>query len=276
MKRLNAAVLGSGIAIALLAAVWSFAIAPALLHPGADYTVDLVYEAESETRTGPSEAMDRSRFTEEHKTRVVALDESALTMEISARFIDLATGGVLFEDASRIRFDPDTLRLENSKAYAFFPHHLEPDDYLLKQFTYFPDEGVLFRFHGTDSIEGAQTYRFDFEASNLDWTDSYDFALEPGAKIMARDWGSVWVEPTTGVLLKHTEDWITSIVGGTHDGVQIDVGHMWLSPDTITKQVFFAQNDRRTHFLYEGVIPGSLTFIGVILVAAGFRRSRER
>lgn len=273
--RLNTVILSSGIAAMILAAVWTYFIAPTLLRPDSGYAVRLVYEAEGDTRISPNSPMVHSRFSEDHKTRTIEVNGPHIIFEISTRFTDLVNGEILFDDVSRVPFNRSTMKMDGSETLAFFPHHLEQTDYIVKQFTYFPDGGVPFRFQEIDFIQGAEVYRFDFDVPELDWTNSYDYTLEPNVRIVARDWGSVWVEPSTGIVVKHTENWIAEITGGRYDGAKVDVGHMWLSPDTIAKQAFVAQNERRTHMLYELVIPVLLTLIGLTLVVMSFRKKKE-
>lgn len=273
--RQNTVILSSGIAAMILAAVWTYFIAPTLLRPDSGSVVRLVYEAEGNTRISPNSPMVHSRFSENHTTKTIEVNGPHIVFEISTRFADLVNGEILFDDVSRVPFNRSTMKMDGSETFAFFPHHLEQTDYIVKQFTYFPDGGVPFRFQEMDLIQGAEVYRFNFDAPGLDWTNNYDYALEPNARIKARDWGSVWVEPSTGIVVKHTENWIAEITGGQHDGAKVDVGHMWLSPDTIAKQAFLAQNERRTHMLYELVIPILLTLIGLTLIVMSFHRKKE-
>lgn len=275
MKRLNIPIFGLGMALMLFSVVWAFVLAPLLVFSNEDYAVPLIYEDESENRPTPSAPAVYSRYIEEHKAQVIESDGPMKRLEMSTRVIDVISGKLQFEKTSQLQFHSFTLKLEGSEALAFFPHHLKQKDYLVKQLSYLPDSGVLFKFKGTEQIEGTLAYRFDYDAAGLDWTDSYPYALEPGAKIEARAWGSLWLQPTTGIAVKHTEDWIVKIVGGEFDGLAIDVGRMWLSPDTITKQVILAQNDRRSHDLYERIIPATLLLSGFIILAISFRRNKE-
>lgn len=275
MKRLNVPIFGLGMALVLFSAVWAFVLAPLLVFSDEDYAVTLIYEDEGESRPNPSAPVIYSRFIEEHKTQLIGSDGPIKRLEMSTRVIDVISGKLQFEKTSQLRFHSSTLKLEGSEALAFFPHHLEQKDYLVKQFSYLPDSGVLFEFKGTEQIEGALAYRFDYAAAGLDWTDGYDYALEPETKIEARDWGSLWLQPTTGIVVKHTENWFVKIVGGKFDGLAIDVGHMRFSPDTIAKQVTVAQNDRRSHNLYELIIPATLLLSGLIILTISFRRGEE-
>jgi len=275
MKRLNVPIFGLSVALVLFSALWAFVIAPLLLFTDANYAVTLIYEGKGESRPSPAEPTVHSRFIEKHKTQIVASNGPLKNLEMSTRVVDLISGELQFEKTSHIWLHPSTLRFEDSEALALFPHHLKPKDYLVKQFSYLPDSGVLFKFKRTERIESAEVYRFDYDAPGLDWTDAFDYTLAPGAKIDAHVWGSLWLQPTTGILVNHTENWVVKIVGEKFDGLTIDVGNMWLSPDTITKQIFVAQDARRTHDLYEVAIPLSLLFIGLIVLAMSFRRGEE-
>jgi hypothetical protein len=275
MKRLNVPIFGLSVALVLFSALWALVIAPPLLYSRAGLIGSLNYESFGKVRHELSAPMEESRLIEEHNMRIIELEGPLNTLEMSTRAIDPNSGDLQFEKTSQIRFDPTTLQMEGSEALAFFPRYVERKDYRVKQFSYLPDNGALFRFQSVELIEGAEVYRFDFDEANLDWTDSFDYALEPEATIKARDWGSLWIYPLNGILIKHVEDWSAQIVGGKFDGLTIDVGRMWLSPDTISKQVIIAQNDRRTHDLYEWIIPISLLLIGLIVMVMSIRRGEE-
>lgn len=266
--------LALAILLLLFDGVWTFSLAPRLLH--ASYLLgELVYETDGnslETLPGPQVY---TRYVEIHTMAATEAQEGNGILEFKTVVYKLPNNELSWSQANSVKFDHDTLKIVGSDAYLVFPPHVEQRDYQAKFFSYIPDNGALFRFRGVDEVRGLRAYVFDFAVENLDWTDNYNLAMPPGVRIKSRDWGTVWIEPTTGILVNHKEQWVATAKGGPFDDVEVDAGGMWFPNDTVTKQVFLAQNMRRTTVLYERVLPVCMLGASAVLLAMAAARRRK-
>lgn len=262
-------------ALLLFDGIWTFRLAPRLLH-SSFLLSELVYETDGntlETYPGPQVY---TRFTEIHSMTEVESRDGKHTLEFKTTVYKLPNNELSWSQVNAVEFDHDTLKIVGSDAHVVFPPHTQQRDYLVKFFSYIPDSGARFRFRGEDEVRGLAAYVFDYSVEDLDWTDNYSIPMPPGVRIKSRDWGTVWIEPTTGLLVNHKEQWVARSQGGPFDTVEVDAGGMWFPNDTVTRQVFLAQNIRRAAVLYERILPLCMLGAAAVLVAmAAARRSRK-
>lgn len=253
--------------------IWTFLLAPRLLH-GPALSDELVYETDGNTRETLAGPQVYSRFVEIHGMAAMESLSGKDRLEFKTTVYKLPANELSWSQVNAVEFDRGTLRIAGSDAYLVFPPHVERRDYLVKFFSYLPDSGALFRFRGVDRMRGVTTYVFDYAVDGLDWTDNYSLAMPPGVRIKSRDWGTVWIEPVTGILVNHKEQWVAVAEGGEFDNAVVDTGGMWFPNDTVAKQLFLAQNMRRATMLYERILPVCMLGVGAILLAMAAARRR--
>lgn len=258
--------LACALALLVFAGLWAFYWAPALLRSSGNFG-ELVYETDGNSlETFPGTPV-YTRYVEIHRAVPRAAADGGTWLDLTATVYRLPSGELAWKQDGTVGYDPETLKVVGHDAHVVFPPHVQPADYRVKFFSYLPDGGVPFRFRGAETLRGLRVYVFDFAADDLDWTANYTLALPPGVRIKSRDWGTVWIEPTTGTLVNHKEEWVAWADGGAFQGVEVDSGSMWLSDDTLMKQVFLAQNMKRASILYEIVLPLTMVGIAAILLA---------
>jgi hypothetical protein len=265
-----------GLAAAVLAfdAAWVLDFAPSFIHR-AHIEASLVYETDGnsmETFPGP---LVYGRYIEEHTSRLVDDGKDQASVEFKTTVFKLPKNEVYWQQSKVLTYDKRSLKVVGGQAQMHFPPHVEKRDYAVRMFSYIPDDGVVFRFAGEEEVVGVDTYKFTFDAPGLDWTDNYSYTLVPGTRILSHDWGTVWIEPESGIMVNHKENWIASAVGGPFHGMDVDDGTMWFASDTVTKQAFRAQNLRRASILYERVLPLALLGTAAIIAGLGVRRLQD-
>lgn len=266
MPSLDKRFIALGLLLLLFDGIWAFHLAPQLLHTGVP-PGDLVYETDGnsmETFPGPQVY---TRYTEVHSLNTTNVDGDRASMAFDSKVYKLPANDLSWSQVNAVPFDRDTLKIIGSDSYVMFPPHLEKQDYRVKLFSYIPDSGTQFRFIRVEEVRGLTAYVFDFQLEDLDWTDNYTLHMPPDVRIKSRDWGTVWIEPTTGLLVNHTEQWVAAAQGGAFDSVEVDAGGMWFSSDTVMKRIFLAQNIKRACILYEIVLPLAMVAVAAILLA---------
>lgn len=265
---------GLGVLLLSLDLLWVVWVGQEALWRYMTVPTQLRYEAEATYAEQPGAEAVAGRYIEEHQVRILDRTGDDVTAELSTRDVDRATGAtMLFAESTLVHFSRSSYKVQGSQTQAFFPRDVEERNYLLKQFSYFPDEGVVFVFRGRELVKNVEAYRFDFLAEGLDWTDSYDYSLPAGSSIHATDRGTVWIDPWSGTLLKHVESWEAYVVGGEHDKIVVDKGHMWLVDDTTIRQIMTAKNQRRDSILIKRVIPVILLILALVAFLISYRRS---
>ncbi len=257
-----------GITALVFAVAWLGFVIPRMEKVSANYKAAFSYIARSTFAETIGDSLATHSFIERHHERILhGYDDDIVVVEMTTEFVDAVTERLLFQATNRVSMDRRSRLIEGRKVLLLFPPHLQKRNYVLRRFSYLPEEGVLCTFEGEEEILGLRSYRFSFHAANLDWTANYpNLALPEDATIFARDWGTVWVEPCSGIIVKHEEEWEALISGGKYDGNLVDAGKMWFVPDSIIRQVFIASNERRRLLLHEWVAPGTLALIGGILL----------
>jgi len=265
LQKISAAL---GIMTLAFVVVWLGVVIPRMEKVSANYEADFSYAAQSTFVETIGDSLVTHSFTEHHHERILhGYGDDTVVVEMTAEFVDAVTGRLLFRVIDQARMNRRSRLIEDKNVFLLFPPHLQKKDYLLQRFPYLPEEGVLFTFKGEERISGLRSYRFSFQAASLDWTANYpNLALSEDATIFARDWGTVWVEPYSGIMVNHEEEWEALVSGGKYDGNLVDTGKMWFVQDSIIRQVFIAGNERRRLLLHEWVAPGTLALIGGILL----------
>jgi hypothetical protein len=254
---------------------WTFGLAPRLLHH-IHLDASLLYETDGNAIEKLAGPQVYGRFIEEHLSRVQESGQTGMeAVELHTIVHKLPDNELYWEQSTVVTYDKNSLKVEGGEALMHFPPHLEKTGYTLRMFSYVPDSGARFRFVGEDTIAGLKTYMFQFDVDGLDWTANYTFPLTADTRIISHDWGTVWIEPVSGVLVNHKEQWVASVDGGSYHGQQVDAGSMWFAADTVTKQVFMAQNLKRASILYEQVLPLAMASIGLTLAAIGVQRQPD-
>ena len=256
--------------------VWLGFVLSRIEEVPANYEATFSYMAPSVIAETLDGALATNSFIEHHHEHIVDEQGEIFVMEMVTTYEEIITGKPLFRSTDRVRMNRRSRLSEGKNVLLLFPPHLRRKNYVLQRFSYLPEEGTLFTFEGEEKIYGLPSYRFSFHAASLDWTANYpNLALPEGATIFARDWGTVWVEPYSGIIVKHEEEWEALISGGKYDGNLVDTGKMWFVRDSIIRQVFIASNERRRLLLHEWVAPGTLVLIGIILLLMA-RPSKRR
>ena len=265
LQKISAAL---GIMTLAFVVVWLGVVIPRMEKVSANYEADFSYAAQSTFAEILGDSLVTHSFTERHHERILhEYGDDTVVVEMTTEFVDAVTGRLLFRAIDQARMNRRSRLVEDKNVLLLFPPHLQKKNYVLQRFPYLPEEGVLFTFEEEERVNGLRSYRFSFQAAGLDWTANYpDLVLPEDASIFARDWGTVWVEPCSGIVVKHEEEWETLVSGGEYDGNPVDTGKMWFVPDSIIRQVFIAGNERRRLLFHEWVVPGTLALIGGILL----------
>lgn len=270
MADLKRAFLVSGLIFLVFLPIWMFAITPRLFYFPKDHYDFFVFEGTIDFAQNSSAPLERVVYLEKHTEKVTDVNGDILDMELTTKSLDVIKQ-VDWEMKTVIPFNRKTLRIEDTDAFLFFSMHLEKRNYRVKVSSYLPEDGAVFRFAGESFVHGLKTYKFTFDAKNLDWSESYQeegFGDVP--KVLADDSGTVWVEPLTGTIVKHEEGWDARIVGGQYDGKQIDVGSMQFDLDSITNRVRIAEDKIQKVIWYERVIPITLALISLVCFITSF------
>jgi hypothetical protein len=225
------------------------------------------YIARSSVAETPGKSLTTKSFVEHHRERVVRGEGNVVVLEMVTEFFEVVTECLLFYTTDQVRMNRISRLMEETDVLVLFPPKLRKRDYLVRRFPYFPEEGVLFTFEGEERVDGLRSFRFSYHIASVDWSANYPhIPLSEGASVLARDWGTVWVEPRTGIMVKHEEQWEARISGGEFHGHPVDMGDMWFLPDTVIRQVFLAANEGRRLLLYTWIVPGVLLLTGCILL----------
>lgn len=259
-----------GVMALVFAVVWLGFVVPWMEEIPRNYETVFSYMARSAVAEAPGAPLVTESFIEHHEERVVTSQGNMFLVEMATTFVEISRGDILFHAADTLWMNRKSRLVKGKDVLLLFPPRLQKRDYLVRRFPYFPEEGVPFVFEGEEEVKGLRSYRFAFSTENLDWSANYpDFPLPEGASIVARDWGRVWVEPRTGIMVKHEEQWEALLSGGAFHGTPVDVGEMWFLPDTIMRQVFVASNEGRRLLLHTWVAPGAMILMGAILLLVG-------
>jgi hypothetical protein len=120
-------------------------------------------------------------------------------------------------------------------------------------------------FAGEESIKGVDTYKFDTEVKP-------DAAVTIiGAPATYYSKRSVWVEPTTGVIVKGVQQ-ITERLGGT----PVFEGTVTFTDKTQQQQADFAKDQKNKIALIRWWIPAILLAVGVVMVAVAWFVGRRK
>jgi hypothetical protein len=279
MNTLQKTAAALGVIALTFAAVWLGFVIPWMEQVPRKYEAAFSYMARSTVAEAPGAPLAIESFIEHHAEHVVASQGNTVLVEMTATFVEISRGDILFQATDKIWMNRKSRLIKGGDVLLLFPHKLQKRNYLVRRFPYFPEEGVLFVFEGEEDVKGLRSYRFSFSAENLDWSANYpDFPLPEGISIRARDWGTVWVEPRTGIMVKHEEQWESVLSGEAFHGAPVDVGEMWFLPDTVVRQVFVASNERRRLLLHTWVAPGAMILMGALLLfmACPFHRGLSR
>ncbi len=260
-----AALLGvTALAVALL---WLVFVLPRAERIAPGYEGIFSYMARSSVAEAPEEPLVTESFIEHYHERLVRGEGDFILLEMVTEFFEVVTERLLFYTADQLQMNRTSRLMEGTDVLVLFPPKLQKRDYVIRRFPYFPKEGVLFTFEGEEKVRGLRSFRFSFHIASVDWSANYSHLVLPeGVSVLARDWGTVWVEPRTGIMMKHEEQWEARISGGNFHGHPVDVGEMWFLPDTVILQVFLAGNEGRRLRLYSWIAPGMLLLTGGILL----------
>ena len=270
MNALQKTATALGVMALTFAAIWVSFVIPWMKEVPRNYEAVFSYMARSAVAERPGAPLVKESFIEHHEERVVTPRGNMLLVEMVTTFVEISRGDILFQATDQIWMNRKSRLIKGGDVLLLFPYELQKRNYLVRRFPYFPKEGVLFVFEGVENVKGLRSYRFSFSAENLDWSANYpDFPLPEGVSIRARDWGRVWVEPRTGIMVKHEEQWESVLSGGAFHGTPVDVGEMWFLPDTVVRQVFVASNERRRLLLHARVAPGAMIFMGATFLFMG-------
>ena len=212
-------VIGIGVVLIGLAAVWRFGVAPRLTQrvpPGWSWSSNFIGTtsyADPQTGELPEKATvatyERRMYlaSEAGRPRAVTVEDSYITF-------DPKTRQKLWEYNYRAEVDPQTgahVRPEYQGEVYVFPRNVEKTTYKFRN-NYI--KGVPLSFQREEEVEGVNTYLFAYKGRG-EYTESYagtkdfpGYKAEPGQELRcANDQFTVkvWVEPVTGEILKFDE-----------------------------------------------------------------------
>ena len=265
----------SGVLLLGLIPVWIIAVVSGMDMIATDHELSFSYSASADVAKTIGGELQFSSFIERHRERVVSRTGNILDVAMTTKFVDQLTKKLLFSTTATIPVNRETGFIQGTKALLFFPGDLEKKNYLVRRFSYLPEEGALFVFDRQEEINGLPVYRFSYNVEDVDWTANYpELEFSENVSVSARNWGCIWVDPCTGIIIRHEEQWSAVVVGGTYSGTPVDVGKMRFSSDTVLKQVFTAQNEQRWVLFLGKVAPGATLLIAGILFVMAWPRKQ--
>jgi len=151
----------------------------------------------------------------------------------------------------------------------WIPLHLEKRDYknMLPYIFLLP---TTLEFEGVETIQGLEVYKFKYSMPDVpeseglpDWASENPFALEEGA---------MWIEPVSGIIVNSKLNWDVYTTDGItkEKQLQIEVGGVKDTDDTITSAVRIAQNKKQQIILYEIIIPVLLAVMAIALLIVSY------
>lgn len=156
--------------------------------------------------------------------------------------------------------------------YVFAPRNLKPKQTF--SFWYAPyARSAVMRYDGTEDLFGLQVYRYsaDFSKSGtLPAANIYNENLPNGQSLQYKPQMHVWIEPTTGWLLKYTEN-TTAYFYDTTTGVTFKPAYSYTNittDESVSQQVAYAQALKLQLSIAREVLPAILLLIALTVLAS--------
>ncbi len=274
-------ILSIGTALLVCALLWVWFVSPQLLKLPADFSftadivsVDDLYNEERKEFSGSQYSKTEYRYE-----TVSAEDDSLVVKNIfDVRTVDDVP---IFAVEREYGVDRKTgshiagLGDKDRDGYLFAPRHLKEGE----PFTYWHinyDGPARMQFVGTEELYGLQVFRYEtrYEGVAIDQTENLGFLPEVGETlgIELEPHLELWVEPTTGRLLKYQDDTVAYYYSlATHERLYpwnhfSNTFHEQSVKDNVQKVL----TEKIKALIFEWYIPILLVFFGIVFIAISF------
>lgn len=261
--------------LTLLIPLWIFKIAVPITQ-FFDLTDNAItYESRIKIITTPGESLRELFETETHIQKTINKEQDLTTILLRATSHDEYSNEIYADKQKEYLVNKNTLQIQNKNLQIFFPQHTQKKNYLLQFTTYLPDTGTNFEFETEEKIGNLDTYKFKYSAENIDWTDAL---ANKFPKVIAKDWGIVWVEPYSGTIIKHEEQWTAKATEGAYAGTEVFAGIMEIGSEETNNQINEAILKKGIIQIIEIILPATLAtavlaiITTIIIIKKGTRK----
>lgn len=278
----TAALGGALLAAGLGGLVWGRVAGLPRLYPGWEQKINFVSSfTYPDPKTGLfPDKVDLGRS--ERATRMSARpDGPGLAADDSYLIRDYVTGKVTWEYRTVAIVDPASGALQDSahrdEQYVF-PRRTERKTYRLS-WSYV--DNIPLAFEREEEIEGLGLYLFSYHGAG-EYTQSYggtpDYPgvkVKPGETIRCADdqWKlRLWVEPSSGELVKLDESCASGDYIYAHNGKKIGAIMRWggvTTGDSLVRRIIDVRIRKRNLYLIETVLPAAAAALGALFLAFG-------
>lgn len=207
----------SGLFLVIVAAVWYFAIAPALtIRIPAEWKQSFVFIGISTQADPATDQFPLLDTTSLYQRLFEVVEKQGNTVLMQDRYIirDVVADNIIYDYTYRAEVDARTgehLATQYRGDYYLFPRHVQPTTYRIRN-SYL--KGIPLTFTAEVLVEGIQTYLFTYHGPG-EYTESYIGLQDAQGRMLAEGQEvrcaddqfrlSMWVEPVTGEIVKFDE-----------------------------------------------------------------------
>ncbi len=270
------------LALAALAGLLRFWLAPMLTRLPANYSNETRYDADTRFRESPTAAWTSSPLIARRVDQTLTASEDASIIQGDVHWTT-EDGTPTYETTTLYGVDRRTRK--NLPGYGdadrtgqfLFPQHVQPTTYQFWDPYYLGPRTATFR--ATEQVDGLTVYVFDYIAANIDDTGGYTFLPDVPKRYRAISdgQGTLWIEPTSGVVVDFKDEGVSYFVDVKTSQRVADLYH-WsarYTPETRVAQLALARADQTWILALEIWVPGGLLLVGLLWLAITWWRRRK-
>ncbi|MDM8549801.1 porin PorA family protein [Desulfobacterales bacterium HSG2] len=270
MSLMQRLILGATVLCLTAIPIWIFFIVPDMSKmPGDYHLINLASVGRTRILDIQSNQWKERMEKSDLQIRMMNVEKDVLILEVKNQAYDANTGKIIWEGSGKYGVNRKTrknvaeLGDRQRTDYFMFPQHVHKKDYRL--WNYFVTEhAYTLKFEGVEKLYGLETYKFTYSGEPVDKTEYFPWVK--GYHIRGDNKGTVWVEPTSGYLVKLQHGGINKLTDPFSHKIIKDfqVWNREFTEETVINQVRYAQNSKITIQVFEIIIP---LFFGILSLA---------
>lgn len=280
MNRTQKLMLAIAAAAVISIPLWLLVAAPELEKMPTDYRSQVEFVGElSWLEPGAEKISEPFPFEDTMTHRVLARKGDVLIIQANVIAKDPASGDIFWEAKERMGVHRATRKHVpgfgdvDREGYFTFPLHVEKRDY---EFWY---AGLLAKgdwvFQREETLSGLKVYVFAFSIEDIPSSELYP--QHKPKRVHSDEWGTFWVEPVSGHVVRYDLWWDFYFVEDGQKGQSVDVGGKSYTQETLANQVQLARQKKLLIQLYELWIPAGLAVVAVALLGVVlYRKGAKR
>lgn len=258
--------------------IWLYLITPRLMSLGEDFMAHFYYRGKISFFNIETRTLNKPQFVEKTVClKAENLEGNNLTLKRIESIVDPVDQHLLKQDEKKFNAHNLSRKFlaDNKEGYFMFPQHTQKRNYFDIPYPLLFGYTDKINFSREEKLFGLPVYVFNYEIKEIDSTKFYENLGFP--KTYTNQWGTIWVEPNSGFIVNHKDNWNSYVVDQMikEGSYGIESGEFWFDDGVIYNLVVLAYHQKGTYYLLNTWIPCYLMLFIFAMIIGSLIKSKQ-